>query len=126
MKKILLIENDPVIKNNIEIYFRLNSYKVFVQEKVCNVIPDFNVIKPDIVIIGLPNKCNKSTNNCKIITTINQHKKPLIVLSDGHHADCEELLNSVKQKKIINKPFQLLNLLETVENLLKTNKINPE
>lgn len=120
MKKILIIEDDTVIRENLSEILQLNNYEVLAIDnalEIINIVKDF---RPDILItdILMPDK-----DGIEIIMEIRK-KYPhifLIAISGGGRINSESYLNTAKYlgaDATLQKPFSHVQLL----NIIKKNE----
>ena len=120
MKKIIIIEDDIVIRENLSEILQLNNFEVLATDnalEIQNIVEEF---KPDILItdIIMPDK-----DGIEIIIEIKK-KYPeiaLIAISGGGRIDSESYLSTAKYlgaNATLKKPFthnQLLKIINSLE-----------
>jgi len=119
MKKIVIIEDDTVIRESLKEILELNNYEVLAEDSGIDLMKKVNEFVPDILItdIIMPDKDG--------IEIIIEAKKThpdiiLIAISGGGRIDSESYLNTAKYlgaSATLKKPFSHAQLLDLLKNL---------
>lgn len=122
MQKILIVEDDEKLRDELEIFLNNNGYKVEVLKAFTNTINDILTINPDLVLldINLPNidgeyickEIRKQSNMGVIIVTSRDNELDEII-SINYGAD-----------HYITKPFNIHILLAKINSLLRRTNSN--
>lgn len=117
MQKILIVEDDEKLRNELKIFLEKNGYEVEILENFKNTIEDILNINPDIVLldINLPNvdgqyvcKEVRKTSNMGIIIVTSRDSEIDELLSINYGAD-----------HYITKPYNIQILLAKIASLLR-------
>lgn len=119
MKKIVVIEDDLIIRESLKEILELNSYEVLATESGIDLMKKISDFRPDILItdIIMPDKDG--------IEIIIEAKKSLpniilIAISGGGRIDSESYLNTAKYlgaDATLKKPFTHEQLISLIKNL---------
>lgn len=124
MQKILIVEDDEKLRNELKIFLEKNGYEVEILENFKNTIEDILNINPDIVLldINLPNvdgqyvcKEIRKTSNMGIIIVTSRDNEIDELLSINYGAD-----------HYITKPYNIQILLAKIASLLRRANANVE
>lgn len=121
MNKIVIVEDDIVIRESLKEILEMNNYEVMAIDSCLDLMKKVNEFKPDILItdIIMPDKDG--------IEIIIEAKKVLpniilIAISGGGRIDSESYLNTAKYlgaDATLKKPFTHKELLDCIANLSK-------
>ena len=121
MKKIVIVEDDLVIRDSLKEILEMNNYEVMAIDSCLDLMKKVNEFRPDILItdIIMPDKDG--------IEIIIEAKKVLpdirlIAISGGGRIDSESYLNTAKYlgaDATLKKPFSHKELLDLIANLTK-------
>lgn len=117
MKKILIVEDDEKLRNELEIFLNNNGYKAESLKKFDNTIKDILSINPDLILldINLPN--NDGEYICKEIRKESQ--MPIIIIT-SRDSELDELISiNYGADHYITKPFNIQILLAKIASLLR-------
>ena len=117
MQKILIVEDDEKLRNELKIFLEKNGYKVEVLETFKNTIQDILNIKPDIVLldINLPNVDGQYV--CK---EIRKTSNMGIIIVTSRDSEIDELLSiNYGADHYITKPYNIQILLAKIASLLR-------
>ena len=122
MQKILIVEDDEKVRNELEIFLTHNGYLVETLEKFDNTIQDILNQKPDVLLldINLPN-----TDGEYICKEIRKQSKVPIMMVTSRDNELDELLSiHYGADHYITKPFNIQILLAKIDSVLK--RVNKE
>lgn len=115
--KILIIEDDPVIRRELQTLLDGNGYHVFVIEDFCNVTEQVRKLQPHLILldIKLPQE-----NGFTICSGIRSFSQAPIIFVTSCNTDMDEL-NSIMLggDAFITKPYHMAILLAKIASLLK-------
>ena len=124
MQKILIVEDDEKLRNELKIFLEKNGYKVEVLETFKNTIQDILNIKPDIVLldINLPNVDGQYV--CK---EIRKTSNMGIIMVTSRDSEIDELLSiNYGADHYITKPYNIQILLAKIASLLRRTNASGE
>lgn len=117
MQKILIVEDDEKLRNELKIFLEKNGYEVEVLENFKNTIEDILNINPDLVLldINLPNVDGQYV--CKEIRKISNMG---IIIVTSRDSEIDELLSiNYGADHYITKPYNIQILLAKIASLLR-------
>ena len=121
MKKIVIVEDDQVIRESLKEFLELNNYEVMAIESSIDLLQKISTFKPDVLItdIIMPDK-----DGIEIIIETKKYLPNiiLIAISGGGRIDSESYLNTAKYlgaDATLKKPFSHKELLDCILNLTK-------
>lgn len=117
MQKILIVEDDEKLRNELEIFLNNNGYQANTLKKFNNTIQDILEQKPDLILldINLPNADGEYI--CKEIRK--QSMIPIIMITSRDN-ELDELLSiNYGADHYITKPFNIQILLAKIASLLR-------
>ena len=117
MQKILIVEDDEKLRNELEIFLNNNGYQVNTLKNFNNTIQDILEQKPDLILldINLPNADGEYI--CKEIRK--QSTIPIIIVTSRDN-ELDELLSiNYGADHYITKPFNIQILLAKIASLLR-------
>lgn len=116
-EKILIIEDDPLIRNELKTLLQSNSYKTVASEDFSDVIDQIKAEQPHLIIldIKLP-----GTSGFSLCTEIRTFSEVPIIFVTSCNTDMDEL-NSIMLggDAFITKPYNTAILLAKIASLLK-------
>lgn len=121
MKKILIVEDDPVNATMVFDYLTSQGYDVAIAMDGADAVERYESLEPDLMIIDvlLPNKNGFSI--CGEISRLSNGSMPILLMSavykDRHSH--EYAANDLKAAGYLDKPFKLKELLQKVRGLLE-------
>lgn len=124
MQKILIVEDDEKLRNELKIFLEKNGYEVEVLENFKNTIEDILNINPDLVLldINLPNVDGQYV--CKEIRKISNMG---IIIVTSRDSEIDELLSiNYGADHYITKPYNIQILLAKIASLLRRANISGE
>jgi DNA-binding response OmpR family regulator len=117
MKRILIIEDDVSIKEELSILLDQAGYKAICVEDFLNVMDFFNSEKPDLVLLDINLPENNGFSICMKIRSIS--KVPIIFIT-GRDTSIDELKAfSMGGDDYITKPYNVPILLARISSVLK-------
>ena len=117
MQKILIVEDDEKLRNELKIFLEKNGYEVEILENFKNTIEDILNINPDIVLldINLPNVDGQYV--CK---EIRKTSNMGIIIVTSRDSEIDELLSiNYGADHYITKPYNIQILLAKIASLLR-------
>lgn len=117
MQKILIVEDDEKLRNELQIFLNNNGYKAESLTTFENTINDILKINPDLILldINLPN-CD-GEYICKEIRK--QSQMPIIIIT-SRDSELDELISiNYGADHYITKPFNIQILLAKIASILK-------
>lgn len=117
MQKILIVEDDEKLRNELQIFLNNNGYKTESLTTFENTINDILKINPDLILldINLPN-CD-GEYICKEIRK--QSQMPIIIIT-SRDSELDELISiNYGADHYITKPFNIQILLAKIASILK-------
>ena len=124
MQKILIIEDDEKLRNEIEIFFNNNGYKTESLKKFDNIIQDIIDINPNLILldINLP-----GTDGEYVLKEIRKQSNVPIIIVTSRDNEVDELLSiNYGADHYITKPFNIQILLAKTNSLLKRSNMRSE
>lgn len=124
MKKILIVEDDEKLRNELEIFLNKNGYLAQALKTFDNTIEDILDIKPDLVLldINLPNADGEFI--CKEIRKVST--MPIIIITSRDNELDELLCINYGADHYITKPFNIQILLAKMCSILRRTDISDE
>lgn len=121
MQKILIVEDDEKLRNELEIFLNKNGYIAQMIKTFNNTIEDILNINPDLVLldINLPNTDGEYI--CKEIRKKSQ--MPIIIITSRDNEIDELLSINYGADHYITKPFNIQILLAKISSLLRRTNI---
>ena len=117
MSKILIVEDDKKLRDELKIFLERHGYEVFLLEKFNNSIEDILGYKADLILldINLPNADGEYI--CREIRKVSNI--PIIIVT-SRDSELDELLSiNNGADQYITKPYNIQILLAKIERLLK-------
>lgn len=117
MQKILIVENDEKLRNELQIFLNNNGYKIETLKSFENTINDIFQINPDLLLldINLPN-CDGQY----ICREIRKHSQMPIIIITSRDNELDELISiNYGADHYITKPFNIQILLAKISSILK-------
>lgn len=117
MQKILIVEDDEKLRNELKIFLGKNGYEVEVLESFKNTIQDILNIAPDLLLldINLPNADGQYI--CKEIRKMSNMG---VIIVTSRESEIDELLSiNYGADHYITKPYNIQILLAKIESLLR-------
>lgn len=117
MQKILIVEDDEKLRNELQIFLNNNGYKIETLKSFENTINDIFQINPDLLLldINLPN-CDGQY----ICREIKKHSQMPIIIITSRDNELDELISiNYGADHYITKPFNIQILLAKISSILK-------
>lgn len=117
MQKILIVEDDEKLRNELQIFLRNNGYEADVLKEFNNTIQDILEIKPDLILldINLPN-----ADGQYICKEIRKQSEMAIIIVTSRDSEIDELISiNYGADHYITKPFNSQILLAKIASLLR-------
>ena len=124
MQKILIVEDDEKLRNELEIFLNNNGYQAECLKKFDNTIHDILEINPNLILldINLPN-----VNGEYICKEIRKQSDMGIIIVTSRDNELDELVSiNYGADHYITKPFNIHILLAKVNSLLRRTNSNSE
>ncbi len=121
MQKILIVEDDEKLRNELEIFFNNNGYKAESLNKFDNTIQDILNINPNLVLLDINLPDADGEYICREIRK--QSNVPIIMIT-SKDSEVDELLSiNYGADHYITKPFNIQILLAKTNSLLRRSNI---
>ena len=117
MQKILIVEDDEKLRNEVEIFFSHNGYQAESLKKFDNTIQDIININPDLILLDINLPGADGEYVCKEIRK--QSNVPIIIVTSRDNEVDELLSINYGADHYITKPFNIQILLAKTNSLLK-------
>lgn len=121
MQKILIVEDDEKLRNELETFLNNNGYQVETLKKFANIIQDILNISPNLLLldVNLPN-----ANGQYICKEIRKKSNMPIIIVTSRDNEIDELISlNYGADHYITKPFNLQILLAKIASLLRRTNI---
>lgn len=121
MQKILIVEDDVKLRDELEIFLNKNGYQAQTLKKFDNTIQDILIQKPDLILldINLPNVDGEYI--CKEIRK--QSEMPIIMITSREN-ELDELISiNYGADHYITKPFNIQILLAKIASVLRRSNL---
>lgn len=121
MKKILVVEDDPVNATMLFDYLTSKGYDVAIVMNGEDAVTKFPVLQPDLMIVDLQLPKKNGFNVCLEISRMNPNATPYLVMSAVFNDETAEAfaVNDLKAAGFLRKPFKLNDLYENVARILE-------
>lgn len=117
MKKVVIIEDNPVIQHLLKSWFMDDDFMVVSLNNTENLKEKVGEIKPNLIVtdIMLPN--NTATD---LINTFNEIKCPVIVVSSMEEEDIDFFANKIGAIAAFSKPVKMDEMFDFINTYFKT------
>lgn len=123
MQKILIVEDDEKLRNELEIFLGNNGYQAESLKIFNNTIKDILAINPDLVLLDINLPGTDGEYVCKEVRK--QSKVPIIIVTSRDNEVDELLSINYGADHYVTKPFNIQILLAKIASILKrTNSMN--
>jgi DNA-binding response OmpR family regulator len=113
-KKIFVVENDVSILEIVTALLTDEGYSVKAVGTEDSVFEEIELFKPHVILLDIITPTEKGTLICRTLKADKKTKHiPVIVLST--HSKMVETVKNVCADEVIPKPFDICDLLETIE-----------
>jgi len=122
MEKILIVEDDKKLREELKIFLNNSGYEAYVLESFSNTINDIIDINPDLLLldINLPNIDGQYI--CKELRKVSDIS---IIIITSRDSELDELISlNYGADYYVTKPFNIRILLAKIEALLRRSKRN--
>ena len=117
MKKILIIEDDLVLRNEMVKLLHTSNYDTEIMEQFSNVVSDIIQINPDLVLLDIN---LQSQNGEQILKNLRKDSNvPVIMVTSSDNVSDEVLSMSYGADDYITKPYNPTLLLLRIEAIFK-------
>lgn len=117
MQKILIVEDDEKLREELEIFLNKNGYKAETLKKFNNTIQDILDIEPDLVLLDINLPFADGEYICKEIRR--QSTMPIIIITSRDNELDELLCLNYGADHYVTKPFNIQILLAKIGALLR-------
>ena len=121
MQKILIVEDDEKLRDELEIFLNNNGYKAESLKKFDNTIKDILSLKPDLMLLDINLPGADGEYICREIRK--QSTLPIIIVTSRDNEVDELLCINYGADHYITKPFNIQILLAKISSLLKRSKM---
>lgn len=123
MQKILIVEDDEKLRNELEIFLGNNGYQAESLKIFNNTIKDILTINPDLVLLDINLPGTDGEYVCKEVRK--QSNVPIIIVTSRDNEVDELLSINYGADHYVTKPFNIQILLAKIASILKrTNSMN--
>ena len=117
MSKILIVEDDKKLREELKIFIEKHGYNVEMLEKFDNTIEDSLNVKPDLILLDINLPYVDGEYICKEIRKVSN--VPIIIVTSRDN-ELDELLSiNNGADQYVTKPYNIQILLAKIERLLK-------
>lgn len=117
MSKILIVEDDKKLREELKIFIEKHGYNVEMLEKFGNTIEDSLNVKPDLILLDINLPYVDGEYICKEIRKVSN--VPIIIVTSRDN-ELDELLSiNNGADQYVTKPYNIQILLAKIERLLK-------
>lgn len=121
MPKILIVEDDEKLRNELEIFLEKNGYKAQCLNAFDNTIQDILNIKPDLVLLDINLPGTDGEYVCKEVRK--QSQVPIIIVTSRDTELDELLCINYGADHYVTKPFNIQILLAKIASLLRRTNV---
>jgi CheY-like chemotaxis protein len=120
MQKILLIDDDPLVRRTIERVLQKNGYDVHLAADGLEGLRTFRTLQPDLVITDLVMPVKEGLDTIRLLRTWSPEAKIIAISGGGRVANTDLLAEAavLGASVVIAKPFEPDELLVKVSNCL--------
>lgn len=120
MQKILIIEDDEKLRNELEIFLNKNGYEVENLKKFDNAVEDILKLKADLLLLDINLPYTDGEYICKEIRKTSN--VPIIMVTSRDNEIDELLSLNYGADQYVTKPYNIQILLAKIVGLLKRNQ----
>ena len=118
-KRILIIDDDPVIIKLTEIRLKANGYEVITSTEAPEGLEKAIKQKPDLIILDVMMPIVNGYNFCRLLKNHHDHKgTPVILLTSRGSEQDRRIGTEVGANAYLTKPVNIEELLKTVKELI--------
>ncbi len=115
--KILIVEDDEKLRNELQIFLNRNGYEAFILEKFDNAVQDILNQNADLILLDINLPFTDGEYICKEIRKVSQVPIMMVTSRDN---EIDELLSlNYGADQYITKPYNIQILLAKINGLLK-------
>ena len=120
IKKILIVEDDEKLRNELKIFLDINGYEGIILGKFDNSINDILQINPDLILLDINLPYFDGEYICKELRKTSN--VPIIMIT-SRDSEIDELLSlNYGADQYVTKPYNIQILLAKINGLLKRNQ----
>lgn len=117
MSKILIVEDDEKLRDELKIFLDKNGYETLILKKFENTIQDILKINPDLILLDINLPFTDGEYICKEVRK--KSNMPIIIIT-SRDSEIDELLSiNYGADHYITKPFNIQILLAKIASLLR-------
>lgn len=121
MPKILIVEDDKKLRNELELFLNNNGYQTYSLETFDNTVQDILNINPDLILLDINLPSADGQYICKELRKVSN--MPIIIVTSRDN-ELDELLSiNYGADHYITKPFNIQILLAKIGSLLRRTNI---
>lgn len=124
MQKILIVEDDEKLRNELEIFLKNNGYKAEALKSFENTLNDILVINPDLLLLDINLPGTDGEFLCKEIRK--KSNMPIIIVTSRDNEIDELLSINNGADHYITKPFNIHILLAKINSLIRRTSMTSE
>lgn len=120
MEKILIVEDDEKLRNELKIFLEKNGYKVTILEQVENAVENILKENADLILLDINLPYTDGEYICK---EIRKQSNVAIIMVTSRDNELDELLSlNNGADQYVTKPYNIQILLAKISGLLKRTK----
>lgn len=124
MNKILIVEDDEKLRDELEIFLNKNGYEAESLKKFDNTVNEILRINPDLVLLDINLPCTDGEYICKEIRKKSQI--PIVIVTSRDN-ELDELISiNYGADHYITKPFNIQILMAKIASLLRRTNMSGE
>lgn len=121
MSKILIVEDDEKLRDELKIFLDKNGYETLILKKFENTIQDILKINPDLILLDINLPFTDGEYICKEVRK--KSNMPIIIIT-SRDSEIDELLSiNYGADHYITKPFNIQILLAKIASLLRRSNL---
>lgn len=122
MQKILIVEDDEKLRNELKIFLEKNGYQAVILKKFDNAVQDILEEQADLILLDINLPFTDGEYICKEIRKVSE--VPIIIVTSQDNEIDELLSINYGADHYVTKPFNIQILLAKISSILRrTNKI---
>ena len=122
MQKILIVEDDEKLRNELKIFLEKNGYQAVILKKFDNAVQDILEEQVDLILLDINLPFTDGEYICKEIRKVSE--VPIIIVTSRDNEIDELLSINYGADHYVTKPFNIQILLAKISSILRrTNKI---
>jgi len=120
-KRILVVDDDPVIVRTLEGNLKANGYEVMVAQEATDGLEKAFKQSPELIILDVMMPIINGFNFCRLLKSQEKHRGiPVIMLTSRVEEEDRKIGLEVGADAYLAKPFKTDELLARIKELLKT------